>query len=347
MKALLAVALMLRAIMCTGEEAATWTLEAIPRITADQVRTPAEFFDRWGDTPVIITGLTETAPALQVQDLVDICPEDAHMPIWVKTDDPGEWARIRMVEQIPLSEFAQRLSALDFQGYGFDFDITFECPALLDRLTAPSFARDDLIGGMRDSDGNRVYHWPSLMSGPKATYSELHTDNDGLPFYMALHSGKKHWRVLSYGKNLHLTQEPHQNNDFGDPLPTVMEGPFRSHLLPQYLSDGESGYNFQVFDPDFAEFPELSQAHVYDGILSEGETIWIPNSAAHAATNLETTVATTANFFARQDPRQSAWAVRVCERWRGVQRDEHNEVGHERRSAMCSLLEKENSRTDL
>jgi len=335
-------------VLCTSSSAAgtgkasaaEWTVLPIQRISHEQVGSTSEFFDRCGDEPVIITGLNLTAVQWTFEELVDICPAHARIPVMEATDEKGRWARIKMQGMQKLSTFMRAMVSSNPPNlYGFDFNIQDECPALLQRFTAPSFASGDLMGDLKYHDGRHMYSWPSLMSGPAGTGSELHTDNDGLPFWMALHRGRKHYRVMSYGMNFHLTTDKRDANNNGDPLPTVEGKPYHSAVLAQYLSDGSNGYLYKAFDPDFEKFPDLAQAVVHEGELAAGEVIFMPNSAPHGARNLEPTIATTANFFVKEDKRQWAWLQNTCERHRGlVAENVVGNDGHEKRFVQCHKL---------
>ena len=54
--------------------------------------------------------------------------------------------------------------------------------------------------------GVEKFTWPSLMAGVPGSRSELHYDEAGLPFWMAVLRGTKLFRILPYADNLHLAQ---------------------------------------------------------------------------------------------------------------------------------------------
>jgi hypothetical protein len=53
----------------------------IQRIPAEQAGSPAEFFESWGDLPVIITGLTHVAPLWDHAHLLRTCPAHSRIPL--------------------------------------------------------------------------------------------------------------------------------------------------------------------------------------------------------------------------------------------------------------------------
>jgi hypothetical protein len=86
---------------------------------------------------------------------------------------------------------------------------------------------------------------------------------------------------------------------------------FSSIVLEMYMK-GHS-YNFEGFEPDFEKFPRLCEAQVWDAMVTAGEVIWIPNTAAHGVVNQDVTIATTSNFFHPHDIRQRRWLEAICE----------------------------------
>ena len=119
----------------------------IPRISGAEVGSTAQFFAKWGDSPVIITGLDISAPIWTFDDLAQTCPADASMPVMVPSDERGRWARMSLQGHTPLPKFLAEVRQPGFSGYGFDFDVSYECPKLNKRFKPPVFAQDDMIGG--------------------------------------------------------------------------------------------------------------------------------------------------------------------------------------------------------
>jgi hypothetical protein len=303
-----------------------WEVRPIERLSAQELGslTVAEFFRRFEDHPVIVTGLDLAAPLWSPRDIATECP-GTFMPTMVPTrhandednaDDsrhPDEnwsnWAGLEDGPEVSIEDFVEHIEN-DLQStagkkklhYGFDYNVGKQCPTLRAKLVAPPLASDCLLQRYFVPNRQRQYEWPSLMMGPKGSRSEMHNDDGGLAFWMAVHHGRKHWRVLPHGENNHLTEfDP---NKFIPPA----TGKQPSGVVLQSLQmSGREEYAFKGFAPDFRTFPELCEAIVYDGEVGAGELIYVPNGALHGAMNLETTVATVTNFFHPADARQTVW----------------------------------------
>ncbi len=285
-----------------------------------------EFFARYEDRPVVVTGLVHSAPELSLADVVAACPR-AEMPTYAgesaeaassAREEGGaagahkDWARLKRSGSMPIGTFAEYVERVTRAPepqllYGFDMVLAQECPTLRARLALPPFASECLLQEHLTPNRRGTYLWPSMMAGPKGTRSELHTDNSGLAFWMAVHHGRKHWLVLPHGANAHLSEglEPDQV------LAPATGRAWTGSTLQQYMAG--AGYAFRAFAPDFDKFPKLCEAVVFGGEVKAGEVIFIPNAAPHAALNLEATVATTSNFFHPADARQQRWLRKVCE----------------------------------
>lgn len=294
-------------------ESCKWTKVPIERISATELGalTAPQFFGRFEDTPVIITGLERSAPVWSIQDINTDC-KGTQMPVCTFDARPeGNWARLKNSGTMAFDDFAQYiLSSLDDKKeelkYGFDYNVGAECPILRAKIVVPPFATECLLQNYMVPNERGDYTWPTLMVGPRGTRSELHTDNGGLPFWMAVHKGHKHFRVLPHGANAHVTGTTPR-----EILPPALDKPFSGDVLQDYMVGGS--YQFEVFAPDFAAFPKLCEATIYDGVMAAGEVIYIPNAAAHGVVNQDTTIATTANFFHPADERQQRWLDKVCE----------------------------------
>eukprot|EP00656_Telonema_subtile_P010286 TRINITY_DN14936_c0_g1_i4.p1 TRINITY_DN14936_c0_g1~~TRINITY_DN14936_c0_g1_i4.p1 ORF type:complete len:280 (-),score=58.59 TRINITY_DN14936_c0_g1_i4:118-957(-) len=144
------------------------------------------------------------------------------------------------------------------------------------------------------------YPGPRLHAGPAGVRTELHNHTDGLPLFVQLHSGRQHWRVLSYEKN----------------LLRVEAGAIERADL-------------------FAPSAELSEATMHETVLQPGEALFIPHSAAHAALNLQASHATHTNIVVPSDVRQRRLLHRVCASWKVVR-----SANSEQRAALCAAIEK-------
>jgi hypothetical protein len=319
----------------------TWRTKPIPRILASQLSVEqfVREFVRPG-LPLIIESPRHDVP-WSFESVVDRCFPDARMPIAVREAAAGgRWARLDFVGSRPLSEFAEYMRAGDEAGpsdspiYGFDLNLAHECPMLLENFAVPKYFSECALQrhyvhaanatGLDSALDRRAFLWPSMMMGEKGTRSELHYDQAGLPFWMAVLRGRKLFRMLPFAYNLPLA------GDFIHPAgnwPTHRTGNgettadlFANEILPEYFAG--SSYRFEAFGPldgdwaqapDFEAFPRLCEAVVSEGEVGPGDYIFIPTGAPHGAVNLENTIAITSNYFSPDDDVASlAWFKRKC-----------------------------------
>ena len=151
----------------------------------------------------------------------------------------------------------------------------------------------------------------------------MHRDNNGLPFWVMVLEGSKHWRILPYGANYHLAgEEP--TFDF---IPPPHGKEFQGGVLDDLEGgDGSTSYLFDAFAPDFEEFPILCEAEMHEAMVHAGDVIYIPNSAPHGAMNIEDTIAVTANHFHPLDVVQGAWLKRNCEEYDPEEEEEEDPI---------------------
>ena len=93
-----------------AQERQGWTSTPIPRLSASSLPAGAAFFERFGDTPLIITGLNGTAPEWNFTDLLSTCPAGARIPTFVPSKGPGHWASIQQKDFPLLSDFLAAIS---------------------------------------------------------------------------------------------------------------------------------------------------------------------------------------------------------------------------------------------
>ena len=317
----IALAALSLVLVFQSSTACTWNVVDIPRIHVNDVSVQDFWDGTLSESPVIITGLAESwfRDTDYFHFLRDECAE-AEVPIMAKAENPEVWANLENKGFMRMDNFVDYvLEESDKYDtgeklYGFDLQISQECPVLLDQIKIPRFfnecvlQNDHVKGHFQKFRGNTgTFAWPTLMLGPQGSTSALHVDSQGFPFWMMLLEGRKHWRVLPYKANYHLTgQDPTFENH---PPPSGYE--FRGVVMEEYYGGGT--FRFDGFDPDFKKYPELCQAEVHEGILEKGEIIYVPNSAPHGVVNLEHSIAITANFFNPQDRAHGEWMVKNCE----------------------------------
>lgn len=243
----------------------------VPRIDASAPGALDEFFSKYqGRYPVLIENALQSWPALgwTPKVLAEKCP-DARLPVYIYDLEGADWAALRDGGELPLKEYLQADFGSDKQPrkelrYALEMSMKNECPGLLEDIRIPAFFADDLMVKYYKKGA-----WPTLIAGPQGTRSGLHRDTHNLPFWMALFHGRKHWRVF---------------------LPD-------EEALRPYFNTERNGFEFDPFDPDWAKFPKLGEATVYEHELKAGELIYIPSGSPHAVRNLEDTIAISGNYL--------------------------------------------------
>ena len=319
----------------------TWTTKAIPRIPASQLSVEqfVRDFVRPG-LPLIIEAPLDKPWSFQ--SVVQRCFPDAQIPVAVREAAAAgdRWARLNFIGSKPLSEFTEYMRAGDEAGpsarpiYGFDLNLAHECPMLLESFAVPKYFSECALQrhyvhatnatGLESALGRRAFSWPSMMMGEKGTRSELHYDQAGLPFWMAVLRGRKLFRMLPFAYNLPLAGDfispdgkwPMHRTGNGERTTDL----FANEILPEYF--GGSSYRFDAFGPldgdwtqapDFDAFPRLCEAVVSEAEVGPGDYVFIPTGAPHGAVNLENTIAITSNYFSPDDDAASlAWFKRKC-----------------------------------
>lgn len=228
------------------------------------------FFSEYhGKYPVVFEGMLDMWPAMHWSPnrIVELCP-DARLPVYSYDSKAKSWASLLESGELALAEYLAQFNLGSASNktllYGLEMSLRTECPRLLEDVQIPGFFADDMLV--------RYYKkaaWPTLIAGPRGTRSGLHKDTHDLPFWMALFSGKKRWRIFK-------------------PEDRALENHFKPEI---------NGYAFDPFSPDWRKYPGIEKAEVYEHILEKGQLLYIPNGAAHGAQNLLDTIAISGNYL--------------------------------------------------
>ena len=130
--------------------------------------------------------------------LSDECATAA-MPIMAKAENPEVWANLEGKGTMRMDNFIDYVldesDKFDVDGklYGFDLQISRECPVLLERFKIPRFFNECVLqnehikGHFQKVRNNpSVFAWLALMLGIEGSTSALHLDSQGFPFWMML-----------------------------------------------------------------------------------------------------------------------------------------------------------------
>jgi hypothetical protein len=69
---------------------------------------------------------------------------------------------------------------------------------------------------------------------------------------------------------------------------------------------------FDPFDPDFDRYPGARNGTMFEAVLGEGELIFVPSGAPHAAVNLDPTVALGVNYVCVPSVTLLHWGLNVA-----------------------------------
>jgi len=291
------------------------------------------FYQNYTTEPLIIKGLATKWEATKwtFSSLREKCKETFIMTLGYTRD---HWGSLGSEEWLDMDGFTRYMEGgynhqRDWQErrYGFDYNLLDRCPSLSRDFKIPKyFSHCVLQKGEREdaaSELNNIrYFWPTMMAGPPSTRSEVHYDDDGLPFWMALLSGRKVFRVLTPKNNpslIHHPSHPNENEENEQDQERRgwpgLSGDMISSIIPRAFHHASESYGFEIFRPEgyIEEYPELCDLVTHEGILEAGDVIYIPNSSPHGAVNLEATIAITANYASPLDEVQMQYYKLLCE----------------------------------
>ena len=265
----------------------------IPRISMQQVLDAPEIYFNHSKRgiPLIITNSTGAGllPWTELSNVASKCGGPRNMVPLKERADEASWAGLHVTGEYDIFEYTKAIDQLKYiQGwqspmakrYLHDLSIPVHCPQMLDpsEFRIPSvFAADVMqILTTRVSANTRIAleeyseYWPSLFVGIKGTSSQLHADWAHTAAWMGVVRGSKHWVIVpeAYRKYLDVS-EKNLNAFAGD------------------IIDGTRGN---------ADEELIKATGRYQGIVREGEIIFIPPRAPHQVKNLETTIAVAFNF---------------------------------------------------
>ena len=200
----------------------------------------------------------------------------------ILSEESCEWASLeREVRSTPLTvgEFIDDMytSRDDKPSYVFDWSIPQHCPELLDELLIPKYFAKDLLQQLPQGTLYRE-SWPSLFIGPRGSRCAMHVDTFGSHFWMALFQGRKRWIIFA-------------------PEAAVC-------LSPSFLHGHDA-----IFAADEVDYCQLDR---YDFELGEGDVVFVPCGSPHIVSNLEDTVAISANYVSRSNLNASLAELRVA-----------------------------------
>ncbi|XP_041363536.1 bifunctional arginine demethylase and lysyl-hydroxylase JMJD6-like isoform X2 [Gigantopelta aegis] len=245
----------------------------VDRVSSNEL-TVEEFYMKYAKTrtPVIITDMAEkmTRGPWTLQHIKNVAG-DCSAVLKKPVTDSVEWARLEDAKSVVVKDFIDNVISADGDRdlYLFDWSLPQHCLPLAEELNIPKYFAGDYL--QRLSPGSQYRDtWPSLFIAAAGLRSELHVDTFGSNFWMALFQGRKKW-ILYPAEEQCL-------------------------LYPQLLQSMDPTFEVDVTKPDLDRFPLLSLTHPVQCILQPGDLLFVPAGCPHHITNLETSVAISANF---------------------------------------------------
>ena len=233
-----------------------------------------------GQRPVILGGAkpsaNETTRAMLLRHCVNMS-----IPVRYRKgrgEELGiEWASLHSASNMQLGDLVDAWDAGKTNLYGFEGCLSCDCPELLSELDfriAPIFNRA-AEWAHADSVG-----WPSLLMGAAGSGSGVHIDRYGWPFWLQVVGGRKHVRIVT-------------DSD----VRTVAPGAWTPHLAQNYGPDFQLHFGRGLFDEATVSALVGRGATVWEAEMRDGDLLYIPQYAAHAAENAEETYAISSNFI--------------------------------------------------
>jgi len=229
--------------------------------------------------PVVITDYSQhiiDAHGLSLKTIRRLCGDKGLTP-YMYNATSTEWAKMEKMDSMFVHEYLtyfqqeSKSPRSEEHLYMFDWVLLKKCPELGRTLTIPKYVVRDFQKAILSND---VFErsledapWPSLFMSPSALRgSGLHVDGGYSSFWMYLSRGKKRWRIA---KSKHI-----------------------KHLGPHYAPDRVTPHlQADLFEPDFAKFPGLAHAEIWEADIGPGDLIIVPSGSAHQVQNLAPSVA--------------------------------------------------------
>ena len=156
-------------------------------------------------------------------------------------------------------------------------------------------------------------------------------------FWMYLISGRKRWCVYRAEDAFGLLGQ-----DSADAISDAEPAERTATNPPMRSKDFVA---FDPFRPDFERYPLARNATMFEAVLGEGELIFIPSGAPHAAVNLDATVALSVNYVDVSNA-QTVYrhALQSCYEQYSGERLHHSQISAD---AVSQMLREGQGRSDM
>jgi len=165
--------------------------------------------------------------------------------------------------------------------YLHDAPLSHYCPPKLDSLRIPKyFPRNYDILRWDPKSANMTfveseYQWPSIFMSRKGTGSGLHSDSHMTRFWTKMLAGEKLWRLIPPSEHWRM-------------YPSI-----DSLAMASYPHK----FHVDVINPDFARYPDMNGALVYEAVLKPGDVLFSPAAWGHQVVNAKDAVMTSLNYY--------------------------------------------------
>lgn len=288
----------------------------LPRFHVDAL-SPEEFDKLYLDKePVILSGATTCPKGLTVDTIGTFCHGNVKHYIQSKNaiNDTGSWAGLKRHpsrEDVDIAEFVRGMGSAQDLRFVFDLPMYKICPSLVPNvMLPPHFVRTFIP----QSEQRSIPSWSpkkciklpfyNVYMAEAGFESDLHVDRGHTAFTASMCWGQKLWRVVTLQNFSTLARQMTDSSE--------------AVIANRTLADGNT-VNLGVKSPFDTWSPEspllgFDDIVIYEGLLSPGETIFIPPGAPHAAITLNQSMMVASNALTVGAVRQE---LELCRKHNG------------------------------
>jgi len=247
--------------------------------------------------PVILSGTSTCPRGLTVDTIGTVCHGDVKHYVRYKNaaNDTGSWAGLKRrpsQDALDIADFARGMGSSEHLRFVFDLPMYKICPSLVPNVMLPphfvrTFIPQSEQRGMSSWSPKKCINLPfyNVYMAEAGFESDLHVDRGHTAFTASMCWGQKLWRVVTLQNFSTLARQMTDHSE--------------DFIANHTLADG-STVHLRVKSPYDTWSPGspllgLDDIVIYEGVLSPGETIFIPPGAPHAAITLNQSMMVASN----------------------------------------------------
>lgn len=263
----------------------------IPRFDVNELS--VEEFDKrfLSKEPVILTGVSTCPSGISFNESKKYCWGKIGKKVRMKiSPNESEWAGLKQADvdsEMQIGEFIDRMGSFSNPHFAFDVQLPSFCPAFVSKVHLPAHFATVFEAHWRERhmwslDYRKCVDMPFYNSylADAGFETDMHIDNGHTSFTASMCEGQKRWRIFT-AQNMSafkadFSKEAKSENKTFNESESSARGVFPKMSL------------HSPFDTWSTESPMNSKTGlvVFEGVLSPGETIYIPGGAPHAAITL-------------------------------------------------------------